>query len=168
MSKKLPIFKQKAYLSAVALFEIMNHFSRCEQDELVLGILLGDGNQIKSTIPVVANLEEDNVIIDRDLMSERLALEEDISFNQIVGWYTFGNSKWKAQVHAEIEEECIDECFHLSIDMDKLSSSSKFPIDCFLGVRYGLAEMEKELAFVKIPLKTELDASVRAGRNFFC
>jgi JAB1/Mov34/MPN/PAD-1 ubiquitin protease len=165
MSKRTPIFKQKAYLSAVAIFEILNHYSRCEQDELVMGVLLGSANQIKSTIPLVATLDEGNIIIDRDLMSERLTLEEEISTNQILGWYTFGDGDWKAQVHSEIEEECLDECLLLNIDMEKLSTSKKFPIDCFLGVGYGVLDGEQELAFVKIPLEMQHDSSAQAGCN---
>jgi translation initiation factor 3 subunit F len=159
-----------SHCSPVVLLSMLDHFTRCENDERAIGVLLGyrldkpNHVQINNTFPLKYTFEEEKFQLDLELMNAMVEAQMDSQPDEeIVGWYLAGGQidLISHEIHKEISGNVRDyQATFVYLDIDSLSQKTSFPIQAFVSTPVGLEENPGSL-FLEIPCETEfLDSSI--------
>jgi hypothetical protein len=145
-----------AELTPLALLSILNHYSRCEQDEHTVGVLLGtrSGDKVTATQTIPLQLTQDNKI-NLELLEQMYSLLKELNPQEaLIGWYQFSQL---SQLSTEINNQLMEEIspkqpLILSIEHEKFGL--EYPIQCYVPKPCKTPQStSKGAIFLKIPFK---------------
>jgi hypothetical protein len=169
-----------ATCSALALFSIIDHFTRCDVEEKSVGLVLGTKQNhsisMTQTIPLKystkrlvvedadsteeTELEEETegYFFDWELVESMVKLQSQITSDDIVGWYLAGGSIYGSNsvvhlLHQQISTHVTGDLVFLFLDIDTLSNAGNVPLSEFPIQAFSPAPMgvdEAMTGFVEI------------------
>ncbi|KAJ3305331.1 hypothetical protein HDV03_001624 [Kappamyces sp. JEL0829] len=173
-------FTKKCNVSPLTLLTVLDHYTRCEANEAVIGILLGtvsNGSQVEvenSFILKVKGDEDDErdpsilPVVDHDNLNQRLGLAQRLNpKHSIVGWYLAGPlASWAEELHQDIQRETIGfQAVFLHIDVELLATAHQFPLAAYVGAPAAVP-MASEPKYLFVPIPCVNESQDVAGLEF--
>ena len=147
------------HLNSLAQLSIIDHFTRSESTEIIMGVLMGTETLVSASFPLSTHNNRDSTteleteaikeqtVIDYELMDEMLGLMS--SSDQVCGWYYCGPTLPAdyLAICSKFKEYCLNPILvHLNTSL--LNDCQELPLKAY--VRYGCLALDIELTTEKV------------------
>lgn len=148
---------RNAILTPLALLSMLNHYSRCEQDEYSIGVLLGtrSGDKVTATQSIPLKVSEHNNI-NLELLEQMYSSVKELNPQEsLIGWYQFGQL---SQFSTEINNQLMDEISPkqpLIVLVEHEKFGLEYPITCYVPKPCKTPQStSKGAMFLEIPFES--------------